>query len=235
MRIKIALVVFATGLAGWLYASGAYEIIDPERLRRWLQDAGAWGGVLFVMAYCGLQPLGVRSIFFLLSAPMVWDPATAFFLSLAGTLGASLAAFGFARFVARDWVQRRLPQGIRRLDARLTTHGFRTVLLLRLLFYTTPTVQYGLGVSSVAVRPFLLGTVLGVMPFTGLVTSLGVRMNRWLADHPLSTWPWDRFGVLIVLLAIAVLISGLLLARKWRHKLSFEDSSPVRLSMEQES
>ena len=119
MRVRLALFLAAICIGGWLYASGTYASIDAAAMLAWLQEAGAWGGVLFISAYCVLQPLGVRSLFFLLTAPVIWDPATAFALSWAGTVAASIAAFGFARFVARGWVQRHLPPGIRRLDDRL--------------------------------------------------------------------------------------------------------------------
>lgn len=235
MRVKISLVVFVVVLAVWLYASGAYVAIDLESTRRELQHAGVWGGALFVMAYACLQPLGVRSIVFLLSAPMIWDPTMALLLSWVGTIGASIVSFAFARFVARDWVQQRLPRGVRRLDDRLVTHGFRTVLLLRLFFYASPALQYGLGVSRVAVGPFLMGTVLGVAPLTVLATAIGAQMNIWLERHPFSTWPWTQFGPLILLVVIAVMAAGFLAARKWQDKLSFENATPVSIPLEQES
>lgn len=220
MRIRFTLIALLIGLVAWLYASGAYGAIDLEGVRGDLRHAGVWGGVLFVIVYSCLQPLGVRSILFLLSAPMVWDPLMAFLLAWAGTIGASVASFGFARFVARDWVQQRLPRGVRRLDDRLVTRGFRTVLLLRLIFFTAPTLQYALGVSRVAVGPFLVGTVLGVAPLTWLATSFGVQLSAWLERHPLATWPWDQFGPLIVLLAVVAMASGFLVMRKWQDKLS---------------
>lgn len=224
MRVRLALVLVAICIGVWLYASGTYASIDPAAMRAWLQQAGAWGGVLFISAHCVLQPLGVRSLFFLLTAPMVWDPATAFALSWAGTVAASIAAFGFARFVARGWVQRRLPPGILRLDERLARRGLRTVLFLRLLFYTAPTLQFALGVSRVKLGPFLAGTLLGVVPFTALMTLLGAQINVWLAAHPISTWPWDRFGPLIAVILVAILTAALLFIGKWQSKLSFENT-----------
>jgi len=235
MRIRAASVLVVIGLVVWLYVSGAYASIDPAKIRGWLQEAGAWGGVLFVLAYCVLQPLGVRSVFFLLSAPLVWEPVTAFALSWAGTVAASIAAFGFARFVGRAWVQRRLPPGMRRLDDRLATRGLRTVLLLRLFFYTAPSLQFALGVSRVRVGAFLAGTILGVAPFTALMTLLGAQINAWLAEHPISTWPWDRFGPLIIVLVAAVVAAAFVFIRRWQGKLSFANTSRVELHLEQES
>ncbi len=118
----------------------------------WFQKAGPWGGVLFVGAYACLQPFGVNGLVFLLSAPLIWTPTEAFLLNWAGTIGTGLFSFLVARFVARDWIQQRLPR-IRRFDERLQTNGFRTVFLLRLIFYTTPTVQWALGVSRGRLRP----------------------------------------------------------------------------------
>ncbi len=235
MRVRLALAMVVIGVLSWFYASGTYAAIDPEKMRAWLQGAGAWGGVVFVLAYCVLQPLGVRSVFFLLSAPMVWQPLTAFVLSWAGTLAASLAAFGFARFVGGAWVQRRLPPGIRRLDDRLATRGLRTVLLLRLLFYTAPTLQFALGVSRVRAGAFLTGTLLGVVPFTALMTLLGARINAYLVEHPIHSWPWDRFGPLIIALLLVVLIGAFLFIRRWQDKLSFDNPARMELHLEQES
>lgn len=235
MRIRVTLAMMVIGVVAWLYASGTYAAIDPDRMRGWLQDAGAWGGVLFVLAYGVLQPLGVRSVFFLLCAPLVWEPATAFVLSWLGTLVASIAAFTFARFVGRAWVQRRLPPGVRRLDDRLVMRGLRTVLLLRLIFYTAPTLQFALGVSRVRVGPFLLGTMLGVVPLTALMTLLGAHISAWLEEHPISTWPWDRFGPLFVIVAVALLTAAFLFIRRWQDKLSFEEAARVELSLEHES
>jgi len=234
MRTRLALGLFAIGVGVWLYSTGTYAAADPAKMRTWLQQAGAWGGILFISAYCVLQPLGVRSVFFLLTAPLVWEPATAFALSWAGTVAASVAAFAFARFVARGWVQRRLPPGIRRLDDRLASRGLRTVLLLRLFFYTAPTLQFALGVSRVKLGPFFAGTLLGVVPFTALMTLLGIQINAWLAANPISTWPWDRFGPLILLTLGGILLVAFLFIRRWQRRLSFEPTGRVNLHLEQE-
>lgn len=214
--LKIALVAVVVSLIAWFYASGSYEEIDPQEMRIWIRNAGVWGGVLFVVAYSCVQPLGVNGLFFLLSAPLIWSPTEAFLLNWAGTVGTGVVSFSFARFVARDWVQKRLPKRVHRFDDRLHTRGFVTVFLLRLVFYTTPAVQYALGVSRVKIGPFILGSILGVAPFTFLTTLLGIRINAWLDEHPVSTWPWDRLGPLLVFAAVATAAMGIFIVRKWR-------------------
>ena len=172
------LLFFSTAVVG-LYTSGLHENIDARGLQAWVRGAGAWGGLAFVVAYAVLQPLGVRSLLFLVTAPLLWSPAAAFFLSWLGAIAASMVAFAAARFVAREWAQRRVPARIRRLDAQLAEDGFRTVTLLRFVFYTTPALQLGLGISRVSVRSFVLGTIVGVFPFTLIVTLLGAELSEF--------------------------------------------------------
>ena len=178
MRFRLALIVAFLGTIVALHASGAFGSLEAESLQNWVRRAGAWGGVGFVAAYAFLQPLGVRSLFFLLSAPLIWSAPSAVLLSWIGAVVASVIAFGFARFVARDWAQIRAPARLRRFDERLADDGFRTVTLLRLLFYTTPALQFALGVSRVRFRPFLFGTMVGVLPFTLLMTLLGAELSE---------------------------------------------------------
>ncbi len=214
--LKIALAALVAGLVAWIYASGAYERFDPATMRVWFREAGPWGGLLFVAAYSVLQPFGVNGLVFLLSAPLVWSPTEAFLLNWAGTVGTGVFAFAGARFIGRAWIQKRLPPRIRRFDDRLASRGFRTVLLLRLIFYTTPTVQWALGVSRVQVGPFLTGTVLGVAPFTLVMTLVGVRVAAWLEKHPVSTWPWDQIWPFIVIATTLIVAISIIAFRKWR-------------------
>jgi uncharacterized membrane protein YdjX (TVP38/TMEM64 family) len=214
--LKIALAAVVASLIAWVYASGAYEEFDPATMRTWFRAAGAWGGLLFIAAYSLLQPFGLNGLVFLLSAPLIWSPTEAFLLNWAGTVGTGLFSFAGARFVARDWIQKRLPPRIRRFDERLQTRGFRTVFLLRLIFYTTPTVQWALGVSRVRFVPFLAGTVLGVAPFTLMTTLLGVRVAAWLDEHPVATWPWDQLWPILIAAAVLIAALGVFILRKWR-------------------
>jgi uncharacterized membrane protein YdjX (TVP38/TMEM64 family) len=214
--LKIALAAALASVVAWIYVSGAYEQFDPATMRVWFRDAGAWGGLLFIIAYSCLQPFGVNGLIFLLSAPLIWSPTEAFLLNWAGTVGTGIFSFAGARFVARDWIQHRLPQRVRRFDDRLRTHGLRTVFFLRLIFYTTPTIQWALGASRVSLGPFLSGTVLGVAPFTLMTTLIGVRVAAWLEKHPVATWPWDQLWPALIAAAVAVATMGVFVVRKWR-------------------
>jgi uncharacterized membrane protein YdjX (TVP38/TMEM64 family) len=214
--LKVVIAAVLASLVAWIYASGAYEEFDPVTMRGWFRDAGPWGGLLFIVAYSCLQPFGLNGLVFLLSAPLIWNPTEAFLLNWVGTVGTGIVSFAGARFVARDWIQQRLPKRVRRFDDRLHTHGFRTVFLLRLIFYTAPSVQWALGVSRVPLTPFLAGTVLGVAPFTLMMTLIGVRVAEWIEEHPVATWPWDQIWPVVIIVAVLTATAGVLLVKKWK-------------------
>lgn len=214
--LKIGAAAAVAALFAWVYVSGAYEQFDPATMRDWIRAAGPWGGLLFVASYSVFQPFGVNGLVFLLSAPLIWNPTEAFLLNWAGTAGTGLFSYAGARFMARDWIQERLPKRVRRFDERLRTHGFRTVLLLRLIFYTTPSVQWALGVSQVRFFPFFVASVLGVAPFTLGTTLVGIRVAAWIEEHPVATWPWDQIWPVIIIAVVVIVGVGVIVLRKWR-------------------
>ena len=102
--------------------------IDPETIQLWLDDKGPWGPAMFVGLYAVLQALFVSSHIFIIAANAVWPPELAIIYSWIGAMGSGLISFVFARFIARDWVQARLPDKIKKYDSKLESSGFLTVL-----------------------------------------------------------------------------------------------------------
>lgn len=67
-----------------------------------------------------------------------------------------------------------------RLFARLDAQPLRSVLLLRLVFQTAPALNVALALSGVALRPYLLGTVLGLPLPIALYGLFFVTLAGWL-------------------------------------------------------
>lgn len=180
--IKLVLLVLFVGAAIALFASGLHRDIDPEQVRVWLTHSGPLGPLVFLLAFSLLQPLGVASHLFILSAAAVWSPPLAFGLSWLGAIGGGCTAFFFARYVGRGWVQDRMPERLKGYDERLESRGFRTVLGLRLLLFTFGPLQLMLGVSRVRFREFVAGTALGIVPMVAFETFVGGSIIGWLTS-----------------------------------------------------
>ena len=154
--------------------------IDAQTIETWLDGKGIWGPLMFIAIFAVLQALFVSSHIFIMAANAVWMTELAILYSWVGSIGSGLISFVFARFIARTWVQERLPDKIKEYDVKLQESGFLTVLILRTFFFTSPPLQLSLGVSGVRFLPFLSGTALGNFPHILLSTFAASTILGWL-------------------------------------------------------
>lgn len=180
-----ALAVVLAGLAAFVAAGGIDFVRDGDRVEEFFTDSGATGPIVFVLVMWCLQPWGVPGAVFMVPASLIWPWPVAMGLSWVGNLGASSIAFAFARFVARDWVQTRIPPSIAQYDERLAHGGLKEVTLLRVATGQLPPADWLLGVSKVRWAPFLIGTAIGIIPGIILVVTVGASVLDSLTDRPL--------------------------------------------------
>jgi uncharacterized membrane protein YdjX (TVP38/TMEM64 family) len=205
----VALVMVALAVA---YEAGLLaRFADPRSLSQSLVAMGAWGQVAFVLAYTVLQPFGVPGTVFIVAAPLIWPWETAFLLSMAGTMLASVVGFSFARFVARDWVSGRIPARLRKYDDALARSGFQTVVVLRLILWMPQVLHSFFGVSRVGFWTHFWGSFIGYIPPLLAVSYLGGEMFDGAGRMRPSAWP-IMAGFTAASLAVAVL------ARAWERR-----------------
>lgn len=178
------------------------QFSDPAGVKRALVELGPWGYLAFIAAYAALQPFGVPGTVFVLAAPLIWSWPVAFGLSLAGTMGASVVGFLFARFVARDWVAARIPGRFQRYDDALGRRAFATVFMLRLVFWMPPPLHAFFGVSQVRFATHFWGSLAGyVLPIL-LVSAFGERLFAALSAAPRELWIGLAVGVAVLVLGV---------------------------------
>jgi len=181
---RIALAVLVIAAAAWLFGSGAYRQIDRTTLRQHLDGLGAWGGVVFVLLFAFVQPLGPSGHVFTIGASLIWSAPVAFALSWLGAVLGQTNAFFFYRYVAHEWAQARVPKRLMRYERAFVERPFRSVLILRLMTFTWPLAPALLGVSRIRTRPMIAGTVVGLVPM--------LAFDVWLGAGAVS-WIWSRF------------------------------------------
>ncbi len=193
MLRRLAIVAVLVAIAVAAYSLGVVDLLrDPERVKAMLLDWGAWGYVVYLASFVLLEPLGVPGLLWIVPASLVWPKPLAFVLSLAGGTGAGLVGFLFARFLARDWVEKNLPERFRRFDDRLGENGFQAVVLIRFVFFLAPPSHWVLGISKVRIGPFLAGSIVGIAPGVAAATWVGGSLFAWLGNQP--AWVWLCMG-----------------------------------------
>jgi uncharacterized membrane protein YdjX (TVP38/TMEM64 family) len=187
---KIAAVLAVGGLLLAAYRFGIFhEVADPQSFARKLVEMGAWGYVAFIVAYTALQPFGVPGTVFVVAAPLIWPWQTAFVLSMIGTMSASVVGFSFARFIARDWVSARIPARLRKYDEALGRNAFRTVVVLRAVFWMPQVLHSFFGVSKVKFSTHFWGSLIGYIPPLFLVSYLGSQLFDASGHMQPRAWP----------------------------------------------
>lgn len=195
----VAAVLAMAALYWWLDRTGTMAaILDGDALRRRIAGLGMAGP----LAVIGLMTLAIL-VSPIPSAPIALAAGAAYghtwgtvYILLGAELGA-LAAFGLARVLGRDAVQRWL--GNRLPQSRLGSQGtlMAIVFASRLLpFISFDVVSYAAGLTTLSLWRFAVATLAGILPASFLLAHFGGEM---------ATGELDR-------IMLAVLALGLLTA-----------------------
>lgn len=174
VKIRLCLLAAALLVVFWLIIESTlgFGVFHPARIA-----ALGWpAAVGYALLIAILGGFGVPPALLIVPAAAVWSFPVAFSQSMAGGMGAALIGFLLSRFLIRETVDPRIPPKIRRYEHRLETHGFSTVLMMRILFYLFPPINWMLGISHIPLSTFLVATSIGMIPGTlvYLLTGRGV-------------------------------------------------------------
>ncbi|HEX7481180.1 MAG TPA: VTT domain-containing protein [Polyangiales bacterium] len=199
----------ALGVLGMLLLAqhfGLWQLFaEPVRMKQTLLAAGPWGYAAFIGAYTLLQPFGLPGTVFIMAAPLIWPWPVAFALSMVGTMAASVVGFVFARFVAGDFMQARIPARFRRYDQALARHAFGTVFWMRLVFWMPPWLHAFFGVSAIGFGTHFWASLAGYVPPLLLVSYFGQQLFDALRHAPAALWLWLGLGALLLTAAVTLI------------------------------
>ena len=178
---------------------------DRERIEDFFNDSGVFGPVLYVLAFVAAQPLSLPGAALIIPATFVWSWWEVLVYSMLGGIIASSIGFIVARWLAQDWVRKRLPQRFIGWEKRFVKNALLSTIALREVTGYAPAADWFLGITNIKWREFFIGTVIGLLPITFLFSYYGDDTVRWVQDAPL--------------IALAVVIAGvLLLSAVKRHR-----------------
>lgn len=176
--------------------------VDPSAIANLIRGLGGWGYVAFLVAYTVLQPFGFPGTLFVMAAPLIWPWPIALALSMTGTMAASVVGFSFARFVARDWLERRLPARFHKYDEALAARAFTTVVILRFIFWMPQMLHTFLGLSKVSFWTHFWGSLVGYAIPLFLLSYFGQKLFDLMTATPPSVWVGLALGAALLALAV---------------------------------
>ncbi len=184
----LALIVGGLALVRW---GPLAETVRPEAVAGFFRDLGGpwWAPVAFVGLYVFGTTFGVPGSALTLAGGAIFGVALGTAVNwLGATLGATLA-FVAARALGREWVARFLRGRAASLDERIGSHGFRTVLYLRLIpLVPFNGLNFGAGITRVRARDYVLATALGIVPGCVVYTYFADALIRGSAEARTSAF-----------------------------------------------
>lgn len=160
-------------------------------LRRWMDGAGPWGPVVYMLVYALAVVLLVPGWLLALSAGFAYGPWGVPLAVSAATAGASIS-FLIGRYLAGGWL-RRLTQRrllLRAVEDAVVDGGWRFIGLIRLSpLLPFNLLNYYFGVTRVSFLQYLPGTFVGILPGTSvnvLLASAGYAYTLGGMRHPLK-------------------------------------------------
>ncbi|WP_329571139.1 TVP38/TMEM64 family protein [Kitasatospora sp. NBC_01266] len=172
---------------------------DPRQLA--LAVPGIWRApaftLLFALGTLAFLPKPALSV----AAGVLFSTRWGVPVAVLGTTAGAALAFGLGRGLGQRALRPLLRgRALLALDRGLTEHGFRTVLLMRLVpGVPFQAVNLSAALSGVRLRPYLAGTALGVLPGTAAYVVAGASANSPGSPAFLAS------GAVIVLLGTASL------------------------------
>lgn len=144
-------------------------------VRAQVAAAGAWAPVLFVLLQAVVTITPLPRTVFTVAAGVLFGALWGLALTITGTVLAALAAYALVRWVGGPLVERHAHRpGFAWLQARLDRSGLLAMVSLRLLpMVPFSVMNYASGLAGVRLFPYLVGTVLGVLPGTVAIVVMG--------------------------------------------------------------
>ena len=152
---------------------------NPQELLRnalqWVNDLGAIAPIAFILIYIVATVAFLPGSILTLGAGVVFGIVQgSIYVFVGATIGATLA-FLVGRYLARGWVSKKIAgnQKFKAIDRAVGKEGLKIVLLTRLSpIFPFNLLNYGLGVTGVSLKDYVLGSV-GMIPGTIMYVYIG--------------------------------------------------------------
>jgi uncharacterized membrane protein YdjX (TVP38/TMEM64 family) len=207
VRPTIAVVLIAAGIIGAraFGLGGAITLDNVARLMQVMEGYGAWAPALYIAGYI------LAVVFFVPGLPITVLGGIAFgpvwgtvYVWIAATIGASLA-FLVARYAVRSTVERwvRASPRIARVDGQVAEHGWRIVMLTRLVpLFPFNLQNYAYGITRIGFWPYAITSSICMLPGTAAFTFAGGALSDGRGDVTRTLLYLAIAGALLVLISL---------------------------------
>lgn len=198
VKLGVFLAVIAGVWAGLAALGIDLTQLTPSRVRTFVLSFGVWAPLVYLAVY-GQPVVPLPASVMTITGGLAFGPFWGTLAALGGATTRACGQFAIVKLFGREAIEKLLKGKLASLNQQVGRHGFKAVLLVRLIPNFPFDVQnYALGFTRVRLLPFALATFLGMIPgsfaFVYLGYSLTDLRNAW--------------KILVAFLLIIALIAG---------------------------
>jgi uncharacterized membrane protein YdjX (TVP38/TMEM64 family) len=179
-RIGI-LITLVLGLIVGAELLGVRACLSLDGLRSFTARAGAWGVVLFLAAFCAAHLAYLPGMMFVVASVLSYGQLWGGILGWVGAVLAVSATFVVVRTIGGTIPATVNRPRLQKLLATLEKRPIRTIIVLRLVFWLAPALNYALAFSRLRFRDFVIGSAVGLVAPIGVATLFIERIAAYLS------------------------------------------------------
>ena len=158
--------------------------LAPEALGRFLEMAGPWAPVLYIVIYAVGVCLFIPGTLLTGLGAAIFGAYWGFVYVWIGAMIGASAAFLVGRTLGREFAAFLTGDRLKKFDNAIERNGFATVLYLRLVYFPFTLMNFGMGLTKVHFRDYFFGTGLGIIVGTFIFTFfVGTLKEVWASGN----------------------------------------------------
>jgi uncharacterized membrane protein YdjX (TVP38/TMEM64 family) len=180
----LAFVVFIAGAIYIIRLTPVKEFFTQTALGNFLESAGMWAPVLFILLYAVGVCLFVPGTLITVVGAAIFGAYWGFLYVWIGAMIGASAAFWIGRTLGREFTASMIGDRLRKYDDAIERNGFATVLYLRLVYFPFTPMNFGMGITKVRFWDYFAGTGLGIIVGTFIFTFfIGTLKEVWASGQ----------------------------------------------------
>jgi uncharacterized membrane protein YdjX (TVP38/TMEM64 family) len=158
--------------------------LTPEALSRFLEAAGIWAPLLYMLVYAGGICLFVPGTLLTALGAAIFGAYWGFLYVWVGAMVGASAAFWIGRTLGREFAASLIGNKLKKYDDAIERNGFATTLYLRLVYFPFTPMNFGMGLTKVRFWDYVFGTGLGIIVGTFIFTFfVGTLKEVWASGN----------------------------------------------------
>ncbi len=160
------------------------DYLNAEGLGRFLDAAGLWAPVVFMIIYALGVCLFLPGTLLTGLGAAIFGPYWGFVYVWFGAMAGSSLAFWIGRTLGREFAASLIGDKLKKYDDAIERNGFATVLYLRLVYFPFTPLNFGMGLTKVRFWDYFSGTGLGIIVGTFIFTFfIGTLKEVWVSGN----------------------------------------------------